>query len=351
MQQASSVANANRTSATAAVANDAALKIPYPQWLSTVISRIFAITLSLQRAESSNWSITYLYALRDELIAEERESRNDASTSTTPAGANLRFDEDNLDRAIVARLSMDAAQLAGEEDVEMEDSSAEDAERTDPAVRMTVLAGLPPNTTNLEYLVGCWRRWPAERAKLGNAKASEAETSKRVQALELVKRKIVENIGLQLQEPELFPQPAGKMLGGVELLPSLLQSPSVPSTPQMALDSYQTLQLLADLTSVYSTSQSSSELVDIVGSPILQPLIDRLGAKQGGIQSMLAAMGAPAHQVQQGILDLTTMEWRTVVRAVSELAENKAVANMVSLAWEFQASEADPLATAVRRNA
>lgn len=109
----------------------------------------------------------------------------------------LRFNEDNLERAIVARLSLDPAQMIDDEEAEHN------------PVALTVLAGLPADLTNLEYLVGCWRRWHTERTRFGNPKEANGEVLKRSQALEFIKQKLLEGIGLQLQEPELFPQPAG----------------------------------------------------------------------------------------------------------------------------------------------
>lgn len=146
------------------------------------------MTLSEARAEASNWSITYLYTLHDELVEE--------AGGTEGEGA-LRFNEDNLERAIVARLSLDPAQMIDDEEAEKN------------PVAVTVLAGLPAELTNLEYLVGCWRRWHAERSRFGNPKQVNEETTKRSQSLDFIKQKILEGIGLQLQEPELFPQPSG----------------------------------------------------------------------------------------------------------------------------------------------
>lgn len=164
------------------------LSIPYPQWLSGTISRILQVTLSQSRAEASNWTTTYLYTLHDELVEEAGGAEGEGI---------LRFSEDSLERAIVARLSLDPAQMIDDEEAEKN------------PVALTVLAGLPTDLTNLEYLVGCWRRWHIERTRFGNPKGTDAEVVKRSQALEFVKQKLLEGIGLQLQEPELFPQPSG----------------------------------------------------------------------------------------------------------------------------------------------
>lgn len=290
----------------------AALQIPYPQWFSGVVSRIFAFTLSQARAESSNWQITYLYTLHDELLEDMPEdSRNEA---------NLRFDEDNVDAAIVARLSMDPEEMS---------------EADEDPVRLTVLASLPGKLTNLEYLVSCWKRWPAERNKLpakspSASDGAASEVSRRIAALDLIKRKVLENIGLQLQEPSLFPQPSGKPLGGLEFVPALLQLPSIPASPLLPLESHQVLSLLGELAATYSTATSSADLVDVLGVPVLQAVIDKLGAKQSSIQAMLSRIQGAGAQ-QGAIMDLTGMDWRGVVRSINDLTEIKPIANMVGL--------------------
>lgn len=164
-----------------------------------MISRIFGFTLSQARAEASSWSITFLYNLCREVLSEIGA---DADQATKDAA--LRFDEDNLERAIVARLSMDPESMS---DLEDEDGGEESEEYA--AVKVTVLANLPAKMTNLEYLVQCWKKWPIERNKFNAIKGHGEEVSKRIKALDIAKRKILENIGLQLQEPELFPQPSG----------------------------------------------------------------------------------------------------------------------------------------------
>ena len=292
-----------------------ALQIPYPQWFSSTASRIFQFTLSQSRAATSNWSVVYLYTLHRELQDEVQEGGGSSAVAGS-SEAGIRFDEENLERAIVARLSMDAEQMS---------------EADEDPVAVTVLASLPPKLTNLEYLVQCWKRWSPERTRLGPSSvkpAPESELAKRVEALDFIKRKIIEGIGLQLQEPTLFPQPSDKILGGPELLPSLLQLPNLQSSPLFVLESHQTLALLSDIASVYSTPASSADLVDVLGTPLLQPVIDKLGAKESSIQAMLRAVQG-ANPSRDGILDLAGLEWRNVVRTVNDIAEIKAMANMV----------------------
>lgn len=262
---------------------------------------IFQITLSQSRAESSNWTITYLFSLRQELAEETGASSSDAS---------LKFNEDNLERAIVARLSMDPEEMS---------------DAVDDPIALTVLASLPAGMTNIEYLVGCWKRLQPERTKLGAAK--DAETAKRMAALDSIKQKIIENIGLQFQEPLLFPQPSGKALGAVELIPPLLQLPSQEQSSVINLEQHQVLSLLNDVTQIYS---ESSDLVDVLGTPYLQAVVEMLGARKATMQSFLAAI--PGTKLDQdGIMDFTGQEWRSVVRAVVDLSEMKPIASIVRM--------------------
>ena len=197
-------------------------------------------------------------------------------------------------------------------------------------IQLTVLASLPAKQTNLEYLVGCWKRWSGERNKMGPANSTQDEVSRRIQAMDFVKRKIVESIGLQLQEPSLFPQPSEKPLGAIELLPPILQLHNLPTPPSLPLDTHQVLALLGDISAVYSTPASSSDLVDVLGVTLLQSVTDKLGARQSSVQAMVQAFGGSNAQ-ETGVLDLTGMDWRNVIRAVNDLTEIKPIANMVSL--------------------
>ena len=221
----------------------------------------------------------------------------------------MKFDEDNLERAVVARLSMDPEQMS-------------DADE-DP-ISLTVLAGLPAGMTNIEYLVGCWKRWQPERNKLGAGK--DAESIKRISAMDTIKRTIIENIGLQFQEPQLFPQPSGKPLGAVELVPPLLQLPDLEQSPFINLEQHQVISLLNDIVHVY---QEPSDLLDVLGTPYLQAVVEKLGARKGQMQSFLAAIPG-AQTDKDGIMDLTGQDWRNVVRAVQDLSEIKPIASMVS---------------------
>ena len=214
----------------------------------------------------------------------------------------------------MARLSLDPDEMSDVDD--------------DP-VKLTVLASLPAKMTNLEYLVACWKRWPVERNKLGQIKSADQEISKRIESLEYVKRKIIEGIGLQLQEPTLFPQPSAKPLGAIELLPALLQISSLSSSASLQLEAHQVLSLLADISAAYSSPTTSSDLVDVIGIPFLQILIEKLGAKQSSIQALLAGLNGAGVQ-EGGVLDLTSMDWRNVVRSVNDLTDIKAIANMVN---------------------
>lgn len=126
------------------------------------------------------------------------------------------------------------------------------------------------------------------------------------------------------------PQYPRKTLGGEELIPSLLQLPTFPTTPALSLDEHQIIALLAELAVAYSSSGSPEELVDIIGAPVVQKVIDKLGAKSSSIQAMLAAISGAAAGAGSPVMDLTGSDWRAVVRVINDITEVKALGATVS---------------------
>lgn len=91
---------------------------------------------------------------------------------------------------------------------------------------LPVIASLPAQQTTFEYLVGCWRRVNLTRSALIKkvnkfsteilAKIfkhyqgySPLDTQNALVRLEKIRELIISYAGLTLQEPEMFPQPAG----------------------------------------------------------------------------------------------------------------------------------------------
>ncbi|KAF8558253.1 hypothetical protein OG21DRAFT_1455716 [Imleria badia] len=100
---------------------------------------------------------------------------------------------------------------------------------------MPVLASLPSQMTVYEYLVGCWKRLNGAKANLIK-KNPVNELQQASALLEKIRDLIISYAGLTLQEPEMFPQPAGRELGPSEFVSSLL-SLSALSTPLSTVSS------------------------------------------------------------------------------------------------------------------
>lgn len=120
-------------------------------------------------------------------------------------------------------------------------------------------------------------------------------------------------------------------MGGAELLPPLLQMERYPASPLLSLEPHQVLSLLSDIAATYSTPTSSADLVDVLGTPFVQRLVDVLGARESSLQAIIAAMN-PNQPQSSNILDLTGLEWRNVIRSLNDCTDIKPIANMVRLA-------------------
>jgi ubiquitin conjugation factor E4 B len=192
------------------------------------------------------------------------------------------------DRLLIARLSLDP-QLTPYDPEEV-----------------TVVAGMPQNQSSFEYLVECWKRCGSERAKLLSRKGLEpAESSRRLEALEQIKGLTVSYAGLCLQDSSMFPQPAGKLTGSVELVPSVLH----PSQASSLLPPHQLQAFLGDLARRFSPSADHPDegsLPDILG-----PVVQRVAAE---------FTDEPARYTMAG------SEWQEPLRALMTLSEIKPIA-------------------------
>lgn len=111
--------------------------------------------LQRTKAEASNWELTYLKELAEELKQENggqggccrkcmSSHISDPASSAVPAPS-----PEIADRILIARLSLDT-----EGDVMSDDSDL-----------LAVLAGLPKGQTSYDYLVGAWKRCRAQESR------------------------------------------------------------------------------------------------------------------------------------------------------------------------------------------
>ncbi|KAG2051581.1 hypothetical protein BDR06DRAFT_938883 [Suillus hirtellus] len=177
-------------------------KVDYQTWENDTISTVLKVTLSKSTAEANEYDLVWLKHLQVELESEGRP--------------HMTLTNDIVDRLLITRLELNAQAMS--DDLEY----------------VSVLASLPPQSV-FEYLVGCWKRINTAKSILLK-KNPVSETQQATALLNQLRDLIISYIGLNLQDPEMFPQPADRplsTLGSHELLSPLL-SLSALSTPLYA---------------------------------------------------------------------------------------------------------------------
>lgn len=108
---------------------------------------------------------------------------------------------------MIARLSLDTNTMATSDDPD----------------QLMVLAGMPQNETVFEYLTGCWKRLYAANREISRLGYNPTEKIQWTNAFDELKRLIISYLGMTLEDPSMFPQPAARQdLGPAEFLPLLL---------------------------------------------------------------------------------------------------------------------------------
>ncbi|CCO29155.1 ubiquitin conjugation factor E4 B [Rhizoctonia solani AG-1 IB] len=256
----------------------------FPQWESETVGKVFNVTLDRDQAEKSGWTITWLRGVRNELLEQDP-----ACPQPIPLEADL------ADTIIIDRLSLDPR------------SPTEDPEL------LTVLVALPPLETSLGYLVGCWKRIHTIRIQLSRRPPPLADLQRATQILDKLRELVVSYAGFTLQDPGMFPQPQGVVLGAQELLPSLLSLSAAPlnaGTTELGLGAGDVETFIGDLAKRFA----GGELDEIVG-PIITMVIAAL----------------PAEGLGSG-----GSEWRAVVGALEALVSDKNVAMTQITEWPLK---------------
>lgn len=131
-----------------------------------------------------------------------------------------------------------------------------------------------------------------------------------MQLLDKLRDLVVSYTGLTLQEPEMFPQPSGKLLGPAELVPSLLA--------------------LSTLSGPYLSTSTSQTLLDASEIEVfLQDLVKRF-EPDNELDSVLGPVVAQLcfhPSVQEG---LSNDGWRSVISGLEALVSIKPIAAMVT---------------------
>jgi ubiquitin conjugation factor E4 B len=261
-------------------------KVDYQTWENDTISTVLKVTLSKTTAEASGYDLVWLKHLQAELESE--------------GYPHMILTNDIVDRLLITRLELDAQAMS--DDLEY----------------VSVLASLPPLSV-FEYLVGCWRRINTAKSTLLK-KNPVSETQKATALLDKLRDLVISYIGLDLQDPEMFPQPADRppsTLGSHELLKPLL-SLSALSTPLYA-----------------STATPQSTLAPTEVQPFLQDLAarftdpDELSNTLSTVVSILVAHSLiiPSEGIGGSGGDST---WRGVISGMEALVGVKPIAEMIT---------------------
>ncbi|KAF4577224.1 hypothetical protein EYR36_005211 [Pleurotus pulmonarius] len=166
-------------------------KFNMESWEHEAIGTILQVTLDQETATRSGHEIVWLKHLAEELASEE-------------PGNPCRMSTNNVDSILIARLELDPQQMS--DDLEY----------------LPVLVSLPRDQTIFEYLVGSWKRLNSTRSALLKRGYAPMDTENAINKLEKIRELIISYAGLTLQEPEMFPQPQGRVLGPAELVGPLL---------------------------------------------------------------------------------------------------------------------------------
>ncbi|KZT60276.1 hypothetical protein CALCODRAFT_429528 [Calocera cornea HHB12733] len=254
-------------------------KIDLSSWESETTGRVLNVTFDVDEARRQNWAVVWLKDLMLEIQEEE------------PSGPKPpRLTVANGDRLLIARLSMDPYGMSDDSDM------------------ITVLNHLPKGETVFEYLLGCWKRLNAARGALLRRNIDPSVVTKALELLEELKRLIVSYAGFNLQDPEsMFPQPAGKPVGMVELVQPLLQLNALPlNAPPTAMSPSELEGFVSDLAKRFD----GDGLEDIMG-----PVVN-------GVMNLLK-------EYQFEMPNIMGEEWRKVTAALEALVSVKSVAQML----------------------
>lgn len=182
------------------------------------------------------------------------------------------------ERIIFTRLSLDRTELA---------------QSTDPD-RLLMSYALPQSQTSFEYLVKAWRR-----AHTARSNAITRAVPERLRALDALKALCISFAGLSIQDPTMFPQPAGKATGGSELVDIFLRrGPSAELLDEDTLAPF-----MAEL-----VRRFEGDDIHLVFEPVIAGIVNDLVKRR---------------------CTFATLEWRESVGAIRDLADSKAIAATV----------------------
>lgn len=245
--------------------------------------------MQLNTANATSWSVSYLKPLLNELEEEQPTHKALQTKKLTP---------DLIDQALIARLNLDPNAMM--DDGEM----------------LTVIASLPANQTTFEYLVGAWRRARGQAVQLNKIDYSAADKQRGMSIISKLKELLLSYIGLALQDPTMFIQTSDKPSGAIEFLQILIPD-------EASSDPYGDKK---------STRDISPELQNAPVSDLLTDIVKRFDGD--GLEEVIAPIIELTTGQAKG-LDLTGIQWRSIITALETLLQFKPIAGIFTTLPSF----------------
>ncbi|TIC23758.1 hypothetical protein E3Q12_01831 [Wallemia mellicola] len=259
------------------------------EWESRAIESTLKVTIDLNTADATSWTVSYLKPLLNELEEEQPTHKALQAKKLTP---------DLIDQALIARLNLDPNAMM--DDGEM----------------LTVIASLPSNQTTFEYLVGAWRRARGQAVQLNKIDYSPADKQRGMSVINKLKELLLSYIGLTLQDPTMFVQTSDKPSGAIEFLQILIPD-------EASADPYGDKK---------STRDISPELQNVPVSDLLADIVKRFDGD--GLEDVITPIIELTAGQAKG-LDLTGMQWRSIITALETLLQFKPIAGIFTTLPSF----------------
>ncbi|KAG9010260.1 hypothetical protein FRB94_010788 [Tulasnella sp. JGI-2019a] len=241
-------------------------KFDFATWEPEAITQVLRVTLNREQAVQSNGQIVWLEEVAAEVASQD---------------PSLRLSSELADQLVMSRLESGSA-----------------------------------TQTSFEYLTGCWRRLRAMKTTFSRRGYNPFDLAQGMAVIDKLHGLIVSYAGLSLQDPSMFYQPPGKIVGPKELLPSL-----------MGLATSSPLTYLSSSSTVSETLESS----DV--EPFLADLAARFDGD--GLDEILGGVFKELIQLvsmdRQGLMS-TDVEssWRSALAAMEGLVAVKPIAAMMT---------------------
>ncbi|KZS93704.1 hypothetical protein SISNIDRAFT_474241 [Sistotremastrum niveocremeum HHB9708] len=256
-------------------------------WEEGLVETVFLVTIDREKGVRMGYKLLWLKSLKEDLESERAEVHLSAQI---------------VDSVLISRLEVDPKTPSA-----------------DPSYQ-PFLDHISPKTTVFEYLFGCWRRLVLARRSL--PKKYRAEDVSAVQpTLDKLRDLIISYIGLNMQDPTMFPQPEGTTGGSLELYESLLSlnsssHPFASTSTQAGLVNIDEFPLfLTDLQRRFQTADE--DVLDEILGPVVRLLT---------FSSWLAR--------PEGLASGDN-GWRSIVTGLEALMSNKGIAKMVTKLEEW----------------